>query len=239
MKKLLQSLFVLLFVAVSAMAQNRTVTGTVTGKDDGMPLPGVTVKAHGGKGGSITDANGKFAISVPEGVTSLDFSYLGFIPQSLPINGSNVNVTMANDSRTLEAVVVTALGVTRTERSIGTAQQSVKGADLTQTKQVDLSTALAGKIAGVQVLGGSGARFGTAAIRIRGISSIDGGRDPLFVVDGVVVPSTSVNMDDVEDLTVLKGPAATSLYGQRGDAGVVVIRSKRGSNKGVGIEVNR
>jgi len=238
MKKLVQSLFVLLFIATSAMAQNRTITGIVTGKDDGMPLPGVTVRAHGGKGGSVTDGAGKYSINVPAGVTSLDFSSLGYIPQSLPINGSSLNVVLTNDSRTLEAVVVTALGVTRSERSVGTAQQSIKGADLTQTKQVDLNTALAGKIAGVQVLGGSGARFGTAAIRIRGISSIDGGRDPLFVVDGVVVPATSVNMDDVEDLTVLKGPAATSLYGQRGDAGVVVIRSKRGSNKGVGIELN-
>ncbi|MFC3563767.1 TonB-dependent receptor plug domain-containing protein [Pedobacter jamesrossensis] len=88
---------------------------------------------------------------------------------------------------------------------MGTAQQSLKGSDLSQTKQVDLNTALAGKIAGVQVLGGSGARFGTASVRIRGVNSVSGGRDPLYVVDGVVVPSTSINMDDVEDLTVLKG----------------------------------
>ncbi|RZM05732.1 MAG: SusC/RagA family TonB-linked outer membrane protein, partial [Pedobacter sp.] len=172
-------------------------------------------------------------------MTSLDFSYLGYLAQTVTINGSSVSVSLLTDSKTLTEVTITsALGIQRTERSVGTAQQSLKGSELTQTKQPDLGTALAGKIAGVQVLGGSGARFGTSSIRVRGISSIDGGRDALYVVDGVVVPSTSVNMDDVEDLTVLKGPAATSLYGQRGDAGVVVIKTKRALRQGLGIEVN-
>ncbi|WP_188625390.1 SusC/RagA family TonB-linked outer membrane protein [Pedobacter quisquiliarum] len=239
MKKLLQSLFLLMFIAMSAMAQQRTVTGTVTGKDDGQAIPGVTIRIQGTKGGTVTGATGTFSISVPATATALEFSYLGYVTQVVPISGNSMNVSLASDSETLAEVnIVGALGITRSERSVGTAQQSLKGDQLTQTKQVDLNTALAGKIAGVQVLGGSGARFGAASVRIRGISSIDGGRDPLYVVDGVVVPATSVNMDDVEDLTVLKGPGATSLYGQRGDAGVVVIKTKRAANKGFGIELN-
>jgi len=240
MKKLILSLFLFLSFAVNVMAQNRTVTGTITAKEDGLPLPGVTIKVKGTNAGTTTSSNGTFAISLPPGSTILDISYLGYLTQSVTVGSSNVvNVSLTGDSQSLaEVTIVSALGITRTERSIGTAQQSVKGSDLTQTKQVDLGTALAGKIAGVQILGGSGAKFGEARIRVRGISSIDGGRDPLFVVDGVVVPSTSINMDDVEELTVLKGPAASSLYGQRGDAGVVVIRSKGASKNGLGIDVN-
>jgi len=239
MKKLILSLVMVLLVAVAAVAQNRTITGTVTGKDDGLPLPGVTVRARGTRVGTTTGSNGTFSISVPANVNSLDFSYLGYLAQTATITGSTVSVSLLTDAKQLTEVVITsALGIQRSERSIGTAQQSLKGSELTQTKQPDLGTALAGKIAGVQVLGGSGARFGTSSIRVRGISSVDGGRDALYVVDGVVVPSTAVNMDDVEDLTVLKGPAATSLYGQRGDAGVVVIKTKRALRSGLGIEVN-
>jgi TonB-linked SusC/RagA family outer membrane protein len=240
MKKLILSFLMTFGLYTIVLAQNRTITGTVTGKDDGMPLPGVSIKVNGSSAGTTTNARGTFSISLPASATSLNFSYLGYITQTVTVGGSNVlNVVLLNDSKSLQEVTITsALGIVRTERSIGTAQQSLKGADLTTTKQVDLGTALAGKIAGVQILGGSGAKFGEAKIRIRGISSIDGGRDPLFVVDGVVVPSTSINMDDVEDLTVLKGPAATSLYGQRGDAGVVVIKSKGASKNGLGIDIN-
>jgi len=162
MKKLLQSLFMLMLLAGSALAQQRTITGTVTGKEDGLPLPGVSVKLQGAQGGAVTGADGKYIISAAASATGLAFSSLGYLPQSKTIGQATViNVILANDTQTLTEVTITsALGITRTERSIGTAQQSLKGADLTQTKQLDLNTALAGKIAGVQVLGGSGARFG-------------------------------------------------------------------------------
>ncbi|MBB2146027.1 SusC/RagA family TonB-linked outer membrane protein [Pedobacter sp. LMG 31464] len=241
MKKLVLSLFILLTVTVSAFAQERTISGTVTSSEDGLPIPGASVKVKEAPATSVaTGADGKFSLRVPANAKTLLISYLGFtqVERAIPANGV-VTVNLVPDTKTLSEVVVTsALGVARTQRSLGTAQQTVKADDLTQTKQPDLNSALAGKVAGVQILGGSGARFGTAAIRIRGISSIDGGRDPLFVVDGIVVPSTSINMDDVEEVTVLKGPAATSLYGQRGDAGVVVVKSKTASKKGFGIDVN-
>jgi TonB-linked SusC/RagA family outer membrane protein len=247
MKKLVLSLFILCTLTISAFAQDRTISGTVTSSEDGLPIPGATVKVKENPSVSVgTSPDGKFSIKVPANSKTLIISYLGFTTKEVAITASGVvNARLDTDTQLLGEVVVTsALGVTRTERSVGTAQQSLKGADITQARQADLNTAIAGKIAGVQVLGGSGARFGTSAIRIRGINGIGsstagiGGSDPLFVVDGVVVPSTSVNMDDVEDLTVLKGPAATSLYGQRGDQGVVVIKSKSPSKKGFGIDVS-
>lgn len=241
MKKLILSLFILCSLSVIAFAQDRTVTGTVTSSDDGLPIPGATVKVKEAPSVSVgTGADGKFSFRVPANGKTLIISFLGFVRTEVAIPASgNVSVKLQSDTELLGEVVVTsALGVTRTERSVGTAQQSLKAEELTQARQPDLNTAIAGKIAGVQVLGGSGARFGTSSIRIRGINSISGGADPLFVVDGVVVPATSVNMDDVDDLTVLKGPAATSLYGQRGDQGVVVIKSKVASKKGFGIDVS-
>jgi TonB-linked SusC/RagA family outer membrane protein len=247
MKRLILSLFILCSFTFAAFAQERTVTGTVTSREDGKPLPGASVKVkESPTTGTTTGADGRFVLKVPANGTALLISYLGFTQTqvAIPANGV-VNAELAPDAQTLTEVVVTsALGVTRTERSVGTAQQSLKATDITQARQADLNTAIAGKIAGVQVLGGSGARFGTSSIRIRGINGIGsstagvGGSDPLFVVDGVVVPSTSINMDDVEDLTVLKGPAATSLYGQRGDQGVVVIKSKVASKKGFGIDIS-
>jgi TonB-linked SusC/RagA family outer membrane protein len=239
MKKLVLSLFILCTLTVAAFAQERTVTGTVTSSEDGLPIPSASVKVkESPTKGITTSADGRFVLNVPANGRTLVISYLGFTSVELPIPANGVvNARLTPDSKTLTEVVVTsALGVTRTERSVGTAQQSLKAADLTQARQPDLNTALAGKIAGVQVLGGSGARFGTSSIRIRGINSVAGGADPLFVVDGVVVPATSINMDDVEDLTVLKGPAATSLYGQRGDQGVVVIKSKQATKKGFGVD---
>lgn len=241
MKKLVLSLFIWCALTVAALAQERTVTGTVTSSEDGLPVPGASVKVKEAPSVVVaTGPDGKFSLRVPANGRTLVITYLGFVSKEIAISANGVvNASLVPNTQTLGEVVVTgALGVSRSDRSVGPAQQSLKAEDLTQARQPDLNTAIAGKIAGVQVLGGSGARFGTSSIRIRGINSISGGADPLFVVDGVVVPSTSVNMDDVEDLTVLKGPAATSLYGQRGDQGVVVIKSKMPSKKGFGIDVN-
>jgi len=241
MKKILLMNLCLLLLCIShAFAQDRTVGGTVTGQDDGQPLPGVSVKVRGSNTGTQTGPDGKFVIKVPAGATSLEISYIGFVPQTVAIPSSNViNISLAGDTKVLsEVVITTAQNIPRSERSLGYAAQALKGGDLTLTKQPDLNTALAGKIAGIQVSGTSGANFGTGGVRIRGTNSIGGGADPLYVVDGVPVPSTSVNTDDVQDLTVLKGPAATSLYGQRGENGVIVITSKKGTKKGFGLEFN-
>ncbi|TSD64063.1 SusC/RagA family TonB-linked outer membrane protein [Inquilinus sp. KBS0705] len=232
-------LIFLIFNAFAVTAQTTTVTGTVTAQEDKGSLPGVSVRVKGTQAGAVTDVNGKYSINVPAGGTTLVFSFIGFANQEVPINGQSViNVALANSSQQLGEVVVTALGISRQEKSLGYAAQQIKGENLTMTRQQDLNTSLAGKVSGVQILGGSGAKFGTSTVRIRGINSLQGG-NPIYVVNGVVTDPNAINNDDVESLTVLKGPAATALYGQRASEGAVVITLKKGSNKGVGISINQ
>ncbi|MFF5381897.1 SusC/RagA family TonB-linked outer membrane protein [Pedobacter suwonensis] len=239
MKKLLQSLFMLMFFATTAMAQDRTITGTVTASDDQKPLPGVSVKVKGAQGGAVTGADGRYSIRVSASATGLTFTYLGYIAQTVPLSSNSINVSLIPDATTLSEVTVTsALGVKRSERSIGTAQQQLTAEKISPTKIADINTAIAGKIAGTQISGGSGAKFGTSTIRIRGINSLGGG-NPIYVVDGVITSPDAVNPDDVETLNVLKGPGATALYGQRGSEGAVVITTKKASKKsGIGVDVN-
>ncbi|MFA6247942.1 MAG: SusC/RagA family TonB-linked outer membrane protein [Mucilaginibacter sp.] len=229
----------LFFSATVVTAQAQTVTGTVTARSDKGTLPGVSVKVKEAAGGTVTDANGKFSINVPAGGKTLVFSFIGFTPQEVPINGqSTINIVLAESSQELGEVVVTALGISREAKSLGYAAQQIKGENLTMTRQTDFNTSLAGKVAGVQILGGSGAKFGTSTVRIRGINSLSGG-NPIYVVNGVITDPNAVNNDDVESLTVLKGPAATALYGQRASEGAVVITLKKGTNKGIGISINQ
>ncbi|MFD0765917.1 SusC/RagA family TonB-linked outer membrane protein [Mucilaginibacter lutimaris] len=232
-------LIILLFNVAVVSAQAQTVTGTVTAKSDKGPLPGVSVRVKEAQAGTITDANGRFSINVPAGGKTLVFTFVGFTTQEVAIGGqTTINVQLAESSQQLGEVVVTALGISRQQKSLGYAAQQIKGENLTLTRQADFNTALAGKVAGVQILGGSGAKFGASTIRIRGINSLQGG-NPIYVVNGVVTDPNAINNDDVETLTVLKGPAATALYGQRASEGAVVITLKRGSNKGLGISVNQ
>ena len=241
MKKLLQSLFLLLFVAVQAMAQvnpGRTVTGKVTAKEDGLPLPGVGVVVTGANVGTQTGVDGNFTLQVASG-SSLTFTYVGYLTQKLTIPSSNVlNVILTQDATQLSEVVVTGLGGTRAQRSLPYAATSVGSEDLTVARNTDISSALAGKVAGVQLNGSPSSSFDNANIIIRGINgfSVD---PPLFVVDGTPTLQENVNMDNVESVTVLKGAAATALYGQRAYNGVVVVTSKKGSrNGGTSIDFN-
>ncbi|WP_419701175.1 SusC/RagA family TonB-linked outer membrane protein [Mucilaginibacter sp. NFX135] len=237
-KRLLLVLCGILLAVTQLFAQSQTITGTVTAKEDGLPLPGVTVKVKGTSTGTQTGVNGKFSLNVPPNAI-LSFSFIGYTTQDVPVGGkSQLNVVLVSSSKGLNEVIVTALGISRQQKSLGYAAQAVKGDDLTVTKQSDLNTALAGKIAGVQVLGGSGAKFGTSTIRIRGVNSLSGG-NPIYVVNGVVTDPNAVNNDDIESLTVLKGPAATALYGQRASEGAVVITLKKGVDKGIGVSFNQ
>ncbi|HEY1024895.1 MAG TPA: SusC/RagA family TonB-linked outer membrane protein [Sphingobacteriaceae bacterium] len=232
MKKLLQSLFLLLLFAVSAVAQDRTVTGTVTAKEDGLPLPGVSVKVKGASTGTSTGVDGTFRLNVPAGQRVLTFSFVGYSTQEVTIPQSGVvKVALVTDAKQLTEVVVTALGQTREQKSLPYAAAVVSGEDLTVARNTDISSALAGKVAGVQLNGSPSSTFDNANIIIRGINGFSVGA-PLFVVDGTPTLQENVNMDNVENVTVLKGAAATALYGQRAYNGVVVITSKKGSRKG-------
>jgi TonB-linked SusC/RagA family outer membrane protein len=232
-------LIILIFNVAVLSAQTKMVTGTVTAKSDQGPLPGVSVRVKNSQTGAVTDANGKFSLNVPAGGNTLVFSFLGFANQEVMIGDQSViNVELAESNQQLGEVVVTALGISRQEKSLGYAAQQIKGDKLTMTRQQDFNTSLAGKVSGVQILGGSGAKFGTSTVRIRGVNSLAGG-NPIYVVNGVVTDPNAINNDDVESLTVLKGPAATALYGQRASEGAVVITLKKGSTKDIGISINQ
>ncbi len=237
MRKILSLLTALAMCAVMAYGQSRTVTGQV--KDSkGDPIPFASIKIKGSNSGSAADANGNFSITANQGAV-LTISASGYVTNEAVVGASGaVNVSMQN-SGSMQEVVVTAMGVSKSKRSVGVAVQEIQGDKLNQTKQVDLNTALAGRVAGVQVLGGSGAKFGTSTVRIRGVNTLGTG-NPLYVVNGVPTDARDVNMDDVESVSVLKGPAATSLYGQRGSEGVIVITTKKGKrNGGIGLEFNQ
>jgi TonB-linked SusC/RagA family outer membrane protein len=197
----------------------QSVSGTVT-DSEGVPLPGATVIVEGTSTGVSTDFDGVYSITANEGDV-LSFSYVGFTTQKVTVGASaTLNVTLVSDNA-LEEVVVTALGITREAKSLGYAQQKVEGDALTKTKETDFRTALAGKVAGVQVISGVSSTFEPSYIRLRGES------DVLYVVDGIKMSSTDINTDNIDNITVLKGAAATALYGSEARSGVVVITSKR------------
>lgn len=229
------------FSAVAALGQ--TITGTVS-DTSGTPLPGVTVVVDGTNRGTTTDFDGNFSIAADPGEVLL-FSYLGMSTKAVTVgSGTNLQVVLQEDSTQLDEVVVTALGITRDKRSLGYATQEVAGENLNLANEQNVLGSLAGRVAGVQVTGASGASMGgTQKIKIRGVNSIGGGDQPLLVVDGTPISNANfsgsagsdygnlgqdVNPADIESVNVLKGPAASALYGIRGQFGVIMITTKKG-----------
>ena len=229
-------MLLLVLVAQITFAQERVVSGTVS-DNAGLPIPGVNVLVKGSQTSTQTDFDGKFSIkATPTQV--LVFSYIGMQNQTVTANSVTINVKLKDDSVELEGVVVTALGIKKSEKSLTYATQSVKAKDLNITQDANIKTAIAGKVAGVQIVGQSGAKLGSSGkIRLRGAISLTSDSDPLYIVDGVPVSDPNViDMENVASVNVLKGPNATALYGQRADAGVIIITSKSG--KGKKIEVS-
>ncbi len=219
----------LLALAVQlSFAQEKTVKGVVS--DASGPLPGVTVLVKGTNKGAQTDFDGKYTVKAKVGDV-LHFNYMGMTDVFKKVGSSNViNVVMKEDAQALGEVVVTALGIKREERALPYAAQTVKSEDLNLTDNVDVKSAIVGKVAGVQLNSQAGSKLGsTGKLRIRGGISLTSDSDPLYIVDGVPTsdPNT-VDMSNVESVDILKGPNATALYGQRADAGVVVIVTKKG-----------
>jgi TonB-linked SusC/RagA family outer membrane protein len=228
MKKFLLLCFSLAFAA-SVYAQERTVSGRVTSAEDGSGLPGVNVILKGTSMGTTTDSEGRYTLSVPSTGGSLVFSFIGLQTTEVTIGErTSIEVSMAMDVTQLSEVVVTALGIERTKSSLGYATQQVSGDNIRVAREQNINTAIAGKIAGVQIVSGSGAKFGAPAVRIRGLRGVNAA-DPLYVLDGIVIDDpTSVNMDNIQDINVLKGANAAALYGSRARDGVIVLTSKRG-----------
>ncbi|MES2872559.1 MAG: SusC/RagA family TonB-linked outer membrane protein [Bacteroidota bacterium] len=245
MKKLLQSLFLMLFIAVQAIAQERTVTGTVTDKSDGLPLPGVSIKATGTTAGTTTDGNGRFSLQVPSGANSLTFSYIGYVMQTVAISSNVMNVSLAADQTMLSEVVVTAGGIKRNKDDLGYSISTVSNEELVVGRASNPVNALAGKVAGVRVSSANGQVGSSSGIFIRGFTTFTGSNQPLFVVDGVPIDNggginalqtgvsnsnraIDLNQDDIESMSILKGPAAAALYGSRAANGAILITTKKG-----------
>ena len=227
-KKLFSLLLCFCACAGLALAQNMTVSGTVTSAEDGMPVIGASVFVQGTTNGVITDASGNYTLrNVPAGGT-LVFSCIGFVNATRSA-AQTVNVVLAPDSELLDQVVVTAQGLTRKQKAIGYSAQTMSQEQLTTTHNASLGNSLAGKVAGAQFWGQAGSTFNEGRIILRGPTSYNSqeGSEPIYVIDGAITGSGAVNMDDVESINVLKGPAATALYGSRGANGAVIITTKK------------
>ncbi|MEM9673634.1 MAG: SusC/RagA family TonB-linked outer membrane protein [Bacteroidota bacterium] len=247
--------WVLYFLATASYAQT-TVTGQVTSVDDQTPLPGVNVLEGGTTNGTITDLNGEYRVTVTSDNPILVFSFIGFAQETVPVNGrSTIDIAMESDTRQLSEVVVTAAGIEANKRELGYSIQNVDAEEIVQARETNFVSALSGKVAGVQVTSSAGTPGAAAQIRIRGNKSVQGSNGPLFVIDGVPIDNSTyntadspedavsnlgsggvtnsnraidINPEDIESLTVLKGPAATVLYGIRAANGAVVITTKKG-----------
>ena len=233
-----------------------TIKGKVT-DDTNVGIPGVSVMVKGSTTGASTGNDGTYSISVPANATTLVFTSLGFATREVAIAGkTQIDVKLASKDNDLDEVVVTALGIKRSQKSLGYAAQQVDGNNLSLTKEPNVISALAGKVAGAQVTGSSGASMGgTQKIKIRGVNSVTGGGQPLMVVDGTPISNSNfsssngngvdygnvgqdINSDDVESINVLKGPAASALYGLRGQYGVILITTKKGRKGAKHVEVS-
>jgi len=241
MKKILRSLFVLMLCANFAMAQDRTITGTVIGKEDGQPLPGVTIRFKGAKGGAQTNSNGNYSVSVPAGVKTLEFAFIGYVSKSANLSSGNViDITLDPYLNDLTEVQVTGYS-TILKKDNTSSIATVSGDMISNLPVTSFDQSLGGRAAGVQVNTSSGIIGAPINIRIRGISSLTSGSQPLIVVDGVPItqgnngqlynsanPLGDINPNDIESLDVLKDAAATALYGSRGAAGVILITTRQG-----------
>ena len=260
MKTKFSSILTLLlaFVVQISFAQQSTISGTVT-DEDGMPLPGVNVLVKGTSAGTQTDFDGNYSIEAEQGDV-LVFSFVGLETAEYTItNNDNIDVVLKADSAQLDEVVVTALGIKREKKSLGYATQEVDGAEVSDVPTQNFVNALSGKVAGLNVRN-TGSLGGSSNIVIRGNSSITGNNQALFVIDGTPVSNNTpnsanqttgrggydygnaasdINPNDIKSINVLKGAAATALYGARAANGAIIIETKKGSKgKGIGVSVS-
>lgn len=235
MKKLLLSLFVSLVCAVSALAQDRIITGTVTSAEDNLPLPGVNVLIKGKTIGVSTGSNGKYQITAKTGET-LVFTSIGFNAAEKVINGTEINVALSPDLKTLSEVIVTGVAGATQREKMTVSVTKVTAEQLNAVPPSSLSSALSGKVAGLKASSSGGAPGAQIDILLRGDNNLNNvGSGPLIVVDGVIMSGSlaDFNADDVESIEVVKGAAASALYGSRAGNGVIAITSKRGKSLAV------
>lgn len=240
-----------LLLSIGVNAQEKTITGTVTSKTDGSILPGVSVIIKGTKKGTETDFDGNYSIKASTGDV-LEFSFIGMKKASITVaNQTTINISLEDDTNQLDEVVVTALGIKKTRKSLTYAAQDIKAEELSKVKQTNPVNSLSGKVSGVAITRSASGAGGSVKVVLRGNSSI-GNNQPLYVVDGIPLSNPTsgqpgdtfgdinggnrdggdalslINPDDVESLTVLKGASASALYGSAGLNGVILITTKKG-----------
>ncbi|MDW3194975.1 MAG: SusC/RagA family TonB-linked outer membrane protein [Cytophagales bacterium] len=255
MKKTLLAITCLLALTFSLRAQT-DVSGRITG-DDGEPLPGVTILEKGTSNGAVTDVDGNYRITVASNAT-LVVSYVGFKSQEVSVGSrSVVDITLQYDVEALDEVVVTAFGLEQEQKALGYSVTEVDGDQFTKSRAINLGAALTGKVAGVNVSTPASGAAGSSRVVIRGGSSLSGNDQPLYVVNGMPIDNTnlgaaglwggndggdglsSINPDDIENISVLKGNTAAALYGARAANGVILITTKSGkAQQGIGISYN-
>ena len=256
MKRKLMLLLACLFVGIGLVtAQTQKVTGVVISEEDGQPVVGASVLVKGTTQGTITDVNGNFNLSnVPSSAKTLQISYIGMQTQEVVIK-PNLRVVLKADAQKLDEVVVTAMGISREKKALGYAVQDVKSDALTRAANTDLAGALQGKVSGIDITPSSGMPGASSKITIRGSRSFTGDNTPLYVIDGMPIASTAdvstsltdgaygtdyanravdIDPNDIESINILKGQAASALYGMRASNGVIVITTKsgKGADKG-------
>jgi TonB-dependent SusC/RagA subfamily outer membrane receptor len=242
----------LLLISWTALAQPKTVTGSIS-DPEGKPLANVSVQVLNSSIGTTTNATGQFTIQVPNSDAVLVFSMVGFTTQQVRVgNNQTVQIRLKGGTQNLQEVVVTALGITRDRRTLGYSTQKINNEAIVDKGEGGLLNTLQGKIAGADITGASGAAGASTTIILRGVTSFTGNQAPLMVVDGIPISdnvdestvglysnqssnrSMDLNVNNIESVNVLSGPAAAALYGSRAAHGAIMITTKKGSGqKGV------
>lgn len=243
-------MLVLIFVGLqSIFAQTKEISGKVTSADDGLTLPGVSVIVKGTTIGTTTDFDGQYILKVPEGSKTLVFSFVGMTSQEKTIDTSNINIVMESDAISMKEIVITAMGIEKSAKAVTYAVSTVSGDQTAQKSEPDVLRALQGKVPGVSIDGASAVAGSPTRIVIRGASSFKGNNQPLFIVDGIPYandqvtgsitsgsvaqsPLSTLDPNNIQSVSVLKGAAASALYGSRAANGVVIIQTKTGTSKG-------
>jgi len=248
MRKFAITLALLIFAGVQVVLAQTTVTGTVTSSEDSKGIPGATVLVKGTTVGLTTDMSGKFSINVPGQGRTLQFSFVGMKTQEVIIGSQTViNVVLEPDVLNIEGVVVTAMGISKEKKALGYAAQEIKSEDISRSGSSNLSTALQGKVSGVEIKPSSGMPGASSQVVIRGARSFSGNNTPLYVIDGMPISSTAdfstgnsvtgadianravdIDPNDIESINILKGQAAAALYGIKASNGVIIITTKSG-----------
>ena len=260
MKKVTLLMALIMFCSWQFVLAQKTITGKVTDAKDGSTLPGVSVVVKGTTTGAVTSIDGAYSVKVTGSNDVLVFSFLGYEGKEVVVGSQSIiDVVLTQSAEVIEGVVVTALGIKREKKALGYSMQELKGDAMTETRDPNVVNALSGKISGLQVRQASTGPSGSSRMIIRGNNSIGFNNQPLVVVDGIPINSSTggtddfwgnrnvdrgsgladISPDDIESVSVLKGPAASALYGSRAGNGVVMITTKKGTKKkGLGVSFN-